>query len=432
MANLLSRVPPLLAALLSFLLIVDISWGQPPAKPKGTPKPTKPELGDLVLPYDVGGVRFADLQRFLNRYTTGEARRLASEAIRRVPTEIHRDKFPWPGGSTGGGSNNFDQIAAYSMMWRIFEVAGMNRHGSIAARNAHEWVLHYLRGDGGHKDAAHSYLGGVRVFRRLSERTSKPKWAEEADEVLALMGGRAVENLKRYLGGKFFNTRLYSRALSDVATYLQWYRDRGLEPPGDVVALLRDATRAYLEDPLTLAPSGELSGWGVDVDGVPFRIGKIGKVDYWINRSNALHEAGFMAFSIQPYALFEQHVLWPNEDSLNKLRQTRVAQLREWFWKRGYRGGANPMVRGIGPSHPDCITEWVDVAGNKTKLAAQKQGGNLFYPCYWAARNEKDVRSLVEASILQHSKFWPDFLPQHLMSLQFLHMVARSDRGLYE
>ena len=35
MAILLSRVPPLLAVLLATSSIVNVSWGQPPAKPKG-------------------------------------------------------------------------------------------------------------------------------------------------------------------------------------------------------------------------------------------------------------------------------------------------------------------------------------------------------------------------------------------------------------
>ena len=379
-------------------------------------------------------VSLAELESFLRARVAPELHSAMLAALHepmRIPTSF-------PGPTSGGGSNNHDQIAKACVRYLLFRKAGNDALAKNALKFARAWMKAIRKTA---RDSAHKYLEGARLFLEIANEEGRLEDAQLAHEVLGGQGKDALhDDLTRFVEKDFANVRGVTRSLANVAVYVQYLRSNGY-PSSDTLDSL-EAIRAAVgwfygltsdRDP---APdfAGELPGWAVDQAGVPYQVDEIGKeANQWKETRNVFHNP-FVCFYIQHGAMQTLRAnVWDDlPGRLQALVDRRERELERWFWGKAYASSADLFETGLGPTKP---IETLDPNSGLVVSPAQigLPVGNMLYP-YWrylfalprGGEFKVAAGRMLNAFVAQTVKHWRAELPLMLFSPSLLELVVRA------
>ena len=380
-------------------------------------------------------VTLAELREFVfDRVADAEHR---YERLDAALTEPMRIPTSFPGPTSGGGSNNHDQIAKACVRHLLFRKAGNDALAKNALEFARAW-MRTIREVA--RDPEHRYLEGARLFLDIAIRDGRQDDQLLAHEVIAGQGKRTLyDDLTRFVEKDFANVRGVTRSIANVAAYVGYLREHdprsadigaGLEAIRGVVGWFYGLTSD--RDP---APdfAGELPGWAVDQAGVPYQVDEIGKeANQWMEARNVFHNP-FVCFYIQHATMqtLRANVWGDLPERLQRLLRQRQRELERWFWGKAYTSSADPFETGLGPTKPIPTLDPNGLVASPAVLGLPV--GQMLYPywryLFWLPRGgEFKVAAgrMLNAFVAQTVKHWRAELPLMLFSRSLLELVVRA------
>ncbi len=380
-------------------------------------------------------VTLAELREFVfDRVADAEHR---YERLDAALTEPMRIPTSFPGPTSGGGSNNHDQIAKACVRHLLFRKAGNDALAKNALEFARAW-MRTIREVA--RDPEHRYLEGARLFLDIAIRDGRQDDQLLAHEVIAGQGKRTLyDDLTRFVEKDFANVRGVTRSLANVAVYVGYLRELG---PGSAdIRLGLEATRNAAgwfygltsdRDP-DPELDRELPGWAVDAAGVSYQVDEIGKAkNRWKNARNVFHNP-FVCFYIQHGAMQTLRAnVWDDlPGRLQALVDRRERELERWFWGKAYASSADLFETGLGPTKPIPTLDPNGLVASPAVLDLPV--GQMLYP-YWrylfalpeGGEFEVATGQMLNAFVAQTAAHWRAELPLMLFSPSLLELVARA------